>query len=217
MKETEPTPSTAIQLREFRYPEDVATLSELDASFTTERIYRPLSEGLSFQLREERIAPPLSKRYPLDAASPEERALWDCAIIAEAEGEVVGFAAAQYAAWNRRAVLHHLYVSPQRRRQGIGAQLLAAIEKYARSTQARLLWFETQNVNYPAIQFYQSAGFAFCGYDSSLYDPAETPQEIALFFARPTPYPETERQTPNCPPKRGLRRSVTEVGRGYAC
>ena len=56
---------------------------------------------------------------------------------------------------------------------------------FARSAGARCLWVETQNVNYPAIQFYRQVGFQLCGLDESLYDP-EGPgrNEIALFFAR---------------------------------
>ena len=50
---------------------------------------------------------------------------------------------------------------------------------------ARCLWLETQNTNYPAIQFYQHVGFRLCGLDESLYDPAGPGRnEIALFFVR---------------------------------
>jgi ribosomal protein S18 acetylase RimI-like enzyme len=43
---------------------------------------------------------------------------------------------------------------------------------------------ETQNTNYPAIQFYQRYGFKLCGLDERLYDPAtQSIEETALFFA----------------------------------
>ena len=64
--------------------------------------------------------------------------------------------------------------------------LLEAVDAFARSVSARCVWLETQNVNYPAIQFYRRAGFAFCGFDTSLYDPNDLIMEdVALFFARP--------------------------------
>ncbi len=177
---------STLALRSFRYPQDADALAKLDTSFTTERIYRPVYGALSFQLREERVDPPLYKRYPLEVENPAERVVWDYAVIAEEAGETVGFLAAQYTEWNRRVILWHLYVAPSHRRKGVGAKLLEAVEAYARSVRARCLWLETQNINYPAIQFYQRAGFAFCGFDSSLYDQSELEQEeIALFFARP--------------------------------
>lgn len=178
---------STLALRTFRYPQDADALAKLDTSFTTERIYRPVYGALSFQLREEPVTPPLSKRYPLEVENPAERAVWDYAVIAEEAGETVGFVAAQYTEWNRRVILWHLYIAPSRRRKGVGARLLEAAEAYAHSVQARHLWLETQNTNYPAVQFYQRAGFAFCGFDSSLYDQSELEQEeTALFFMRPT-------------------------------
>lgn len=179
-----------LTLRSAQWPEDVATLASLDTAFTTERIYRPVREAFSFRLIEERITPALWKRYDFQPADPEERRNWDYTVIAEEDGHLAGFAAAQYVAWNRRVTLWHLYVMPTHRRRGVGTRLLETLECFARSVQARCLWLETQNVNYPAIQFYRRAGFAFCGFDASLYDPESVPgEEIALFFARPVPYP----------------------------
>jgi len=49
---------------------------------------------------------------------------------------------------------------------------------------------ETQNVNYPAVQFYLRMGFRLCGLDETLYrpgDPHLMPDETALYFARDLP------------------------------
>lgn len=78
----------------------------------------------------------------------------------------------------------HLYVSAPVRGRGLGAALLDALVQRARSAGARCLWVETQNVNYPAVQFYVANGFSLCGLDQSFYDPIEHPGEIALFLAR---------------------------------
>ena len=174
-----------ITVRPARWACDIAALCELDTSFVTERIYRPERSELSFQLVEERLPYPLIKRYEFQPADLEVRRDWDCAVIAEADGKIVGFAAAQYVAWNHRVILWHLYVAPAFRRMGAGLQLLEAVDEFARSKQARCLWLETQNVNYPAIQFYRRCGFALCGFDETLYDPDGSAQEeTALFFAR---------------------------------
>jgi ribosomal protein S18 acetylase RimI-like enzyme len=96
----------------------------------------------------------------------------------------VGLAAADYAYWNRRLVLWHLYVAPAVRGRGLGTTLLESVIGYARGVKARCVWLETQNVNVPAIRFYGQRGFRLCGLDTRLYDPAgPVAGETALFFA----------------------------------
>lgn len=173
-----------LTLRPARWPEDLAALAQLDASFTTERIYRVIRTDQSFELREEAVVPPLRKEYG-PVTEDERLADMPCAVVAELHGRLAGFAAAEYEVWNRRAVVRHLYVAPGCRRQGLGAALLRELERYARSAGARCLWLETQNTNYPAVQFYQRTGFRLCGLDQSLYAPDGAAQdEIALFFVR---------------------------------
>lgn len=174
-----------LEIRPVRWPQDRAALEALDASFTTDRIYRLVQEEWISRLVEETIDPPLTKRYelPLD---PDERHTWDYAAVAEMDGEPAGFIAVQRSDWNRRAVIQHLYAAPAYRRLGVGTRLLEAAEIYARSIDMRCLWLETQNVNYPAVQFYRRSGFRFCGFDDVLYDPEIlASEEIALFFTRP--------------------------------
>lgn len=43
---------------------------------------------------------------------------------------------------------------------------------------------ETQNVDFPAIQFYLKAGFHFCGFDTTLPNSDAIPSEIAFYFCR---------------------------------
>ena len=180
-------------IRPARWAEDGDALATLDTSFVTERVYRPVRGELSFQLVEEVLPTPLNKRYAFWPADPAERQMWDCAVLALEDGQLAGFVAAQHVVWNRRVVIWHLYVMPTFRRRGVGARLLAAIDDFARSVGARCLWLETQNVNYPAIQFYHRCGFTWCGFDAALYDPDTLAQqqaeqesaEVALYFTRP--------------------------------
>jgi ribosomal protein S18 acetylase RimI-like enzyme len=175
-----------LTIRTAQWPQDVVVLSELDTAFTTERIYRPVRDEFSFRLVEDTIDPPLRKQYEFNPADPTERQTWDCTALAEENSQLAGFAATQYIAWNRRVTLWHLYVMPSYRGKGVGTRLLAEVDAFARSVEARCVWLETQNVNYPAIQFYLRSGFTFCGFDESLYDPENVPpDEVALFFARP--------------------------------
>jgi ribosomal protein S18 acetylase RimI-like enzyme len=110
-------------------------------------------------------------------------------LVAEDNEELAGFGEVVFEPWNRRAIIAHLYVSPSSRGLGIGSALLEALDRRARISGARCLWLETQNVNYPAIQFYRRSGFRLCGLDDTLYDPERDPttglDEVALFFTRP--------------------------------
>ena len=102
--------------------------------------------------------------------------------------QVIGVIVLRFDDWNRRAVLEHLYVSPDSRRKGVGRALINTAVEESRCRTARCLWIETQNVNFSAIQFYERLGFTWCGFDTSLYDGAEflTP-EVAMYFSRNLP------------------------------
>jgi ribosomal protein S18 acetylase RimI-like enzyme len=165
------------RVRVARWPEDEARIAKVDTSFSTDRVYRVAHDGLGFQLREEKIEPSLTKTYAVPRLRPSDRLF-----VAEDGGEVVGFAEVE--SWNGRGTITHLYLSPSHRGRGIGAALVEALAERARRDDVRCLWLETQNVNYAAVQFYRRMGFALCGLDTTLYDPASLPGEVALFFAR---------------------------------
>jgi len=177
----EPAP---FRIRAARWPEDGARVARLDTSCATDRVLRLELAPASAELFEERLPGPRRKDYgPLDADELREMA---AVLIAEVEGALAGAAALRWEAWNRRAVIEHLFVAPEHRGRGCGGRLLEAVEHAARELGARCLWVETQAINAPAVAFYRKHGFTWCGFDTSLYDP-EGPAagEIALFFTRP--------------------------------
>lgn len=172
-------------LRPARWPDDMAPLAGLDHSFTTDRIYRVCREQLSFMVTEERVAPPLHKVYGPTAHLEPPIHEADFTVVAEQEGKLVGVAAVKYEAWNRRVEVWHVYVERAARRCGIGTALMNELVAFARSMGASCLWVETQNVNFPAIQFYRRAGFRICGLDEAFYDgEGPGPREVALFWVR---------------------------------
>lgn len=163
---------------------DRDALLALDTGFVTDRIYRIEAAADGFCLVATAVAPPLHKRFTLQDELDADR-LWAAGFVAVEAGQIVGFAAAGFEAWNRRAVLWHLYVAADRRGRGIGQELLAAVTAYALDAGARCLWLETSNVNFPAIQFYRRMGFVLCGLDQSLYAPdSAAAGETALYFVR---------------------------------
>jgi ribosomal protein S18 acetylase RimI-like enzyme len=169
--------------RPIEWRRDRRAITELDASFKTERVYRLEIKALSARLVEDKLARPRTKRYDLsDIGTAVKEA--DLTLAAEGEGELVGFMTVKYERWNRRVWLTHLYIAPEFRGVGLGTEFIERVVKFAKKKKARGVWLETQNFNSPAIGFYRRKGFEFCGFDRSLYDPRNVPGETAVFFAR---------------------------------
>jgi ribosomal protein S18 acetylase RimI-like enzyme len=166
------------------WPDDRASLLGLDTSFTTDRIFQLQQTNHDFKLDETAVEPSFHKSYPLiDIVDLFPSHDW--VTIAEHNGGVAGIASMKVEAWNRRAVLDHLYVTREARRMGVGQALVTAAIGAARERNARCVWVETQTVNYGAVHFYRRMGFEWCGLDTSLYDPSDAGvDEIALFFSR---------------------------------
>jgi ribosomal protein S18 acetylase RimI-like enzyme len=168
-----------VSVRSARWPGDAPGIAAVDTSFSTDRVYHvERSDELGFRLREDQVAEPVTKTYPVDIGDGDD------VFVAIIDNTIVGYAQLTLGEWNRRAVIAHLYVAPPHRGRGAGRRLVDTLAEAARAAGARTLWLETQNVNYPAVSFYRRLGFRLCGLDETLYDPRECPGEIALFFAR---------------------------------
>jgi ribosomal protein S18 acetylase RimI-like enzyme len=173
-----------ISLRPLRWPADQAELLALDTSFTTDRVFQLQQAEHGVNLDEVTADPPFQKSYSF-ASGVAALPGCDWVKICEHDNEIAGVAAVTIEGWNRRAVLNHLYVSRKARRMRVGHALVTAALEAARDLNARCLWVETQTTNYPAVQFYRSMGFVWCGFDTSLYDPNDVGSgEVALFFSR---------------------------------
>lgn len=111
----------------------------------------------------------------------EEGAIRRVALIAEREGDVVGFAAVTLlldppgeASPENRCELESIAVLPGARRQGIGALLLRAVLDWAAANGARCLVLEVRAGNAAALALYHRSGLCFEGRRPSYYaDPAE--------------------------------------------
>ena len=176
----------AVVVRVAAEPGDLDGIGKIDPSYSTDRIYRVRRSELGFWLDEERANPPVQKTY--SRPSPQ---LSDRLLVAIVGTEIVGSGELRFDSWSRRGEIEHLIVSGSFRGQGVGRSLIQALEERARQEPStRCLWLETQNVNYPAVQFYLRMGFRLCGLDETLYrpgDPHLMPDETALYFARDLP------------------------------
>jgi ribosomal protein S18 acetylase RimI-like enzyme len=162
---------------------DLDGIGKIDPSYSTDRIYRVRRSELGFWLEEERVRPPVHRGYC--RPSPE---LSDRLVVAGIGAEIVGSAELRFDPWSRRAEIEYLVVAGSFRGQGVGRLLIQALDERARQERAtRCLWLETQNVNFPAVQFYRRMGFRLCGLDETLYRPGVPgllPGEVALYFSR---------------------------------
>lgn len=171
-----------IEIRTLELARDRDALALIDTTFETDVVLDVIASATGFALVERAIDPPLRKGYAIDDAM---LAGATHAIVAERAGRIIGVGALAMRAWNARAEVTHLYVDRGARWCGVGGALLGALRGRATSLGARCLWLETQNVNVPAIRFYQRAGLELCGLDTTLYDPREAAGEVALYFAGP--------------------------------
>ena len=155
----------------------------IDTSFETSSVFDVVVAARGIELVERRLDQPLVKRYPMEDAF-SSWATWDTGFVAIELDKIVGFAAIEYEAWHRRLVLWHLYVSPERRRHGVGRALIEHVEHYARRRKAQRVWLETSSVNVPGVRAYERLGYSLCGCDVTLYDATPYAHEAALFLAK---------------------------------
>ncbi|MGR3856440.1 GNAT family N-acetyltransferase [Chryseobacterium indologenes] len=93
--------------------------------------------------------------------------------------ELAGWIICEHRTWNNSFYIENILVDEKHRRQGIGIILIKNAIKEARRLNCRVIELETQNTNYPAIQFYRRMGFNITGLNTRLY---ENTEEIALFM-----------------------------------
>jgi len=185
-------------------PEDALALHQLDYSFETDRIYAlrvrgPLANGdagasvapevaLAFELLETQIDPPLYKDYretEVTLAEVEAKLQRiDGGYVALADGQVAGAILLNVENWRSVARIEDLIVGRQFRRYGIGSLLLSCACDWARNNGCWAILLETQNVNYPAIQFYLRNGLEVWSLNQHFYPPGSVEHEVAIFMGK---------------------------------
>ncbi len=184
--------------------DDALALHQLDYSFETDRIYAlrvhgPLAQGdvgtnragipaLAFELLETSVDPPLYKDYrEFERTSADVEARL-CNIeggyIALADGQVAGAVLLNVEEWRSVAHIEDIIVGRQFRRYGIGSLLLSCACDWARNHGCWAILLETQNVNYPAIQFYLRNGLEIWSISQHFYPPGLVEHEVAIFMGK---------------------------------
>ena len=98
-------------------------------------------------------------------------------LVAEVEGEVVGFVVASVLSPD--AELESIAVAATAQRRGVGAFLLGELVRELRNEGVTALLLELRASNYQAFAFYEQAGFARVGVRRAYY---QNPPEDALLL-----------------------------------
>jgi len=176
-------PRGSFTVREMNRKADRAGVAAIETGFETRSVFDVTVTPRRLELVERPLLAPVVKRYPIEDVFAAW-ARWTTAWVAVAD-RIIGFAAVEYEAWHARLNLWHIYVAPERRREGIGRALLARVEAHGRERGARRVWLETSNVNVPGIAAYARLGYTLCGVDTTYYEGTPAAAESAVYLSKP--------------------------------
>jgi GNAT superfamily N-acetyltransferase len=183
---------------------DALALHKLDYSFETDRIYALRVNGklaqtddvsqtvdkpaLAFELWETPVDPPLYKSFreyehKLEGVETRLRSVQG-GYVALAGGQIAGAILLNVEQWRSVTRIEDIIVGRQFRRFGIGSLLLKCASDWARNRGCWAIVLETQNVNYPAIQFYLRNGFEAWSVHQHFYPPGPVEHEVAIFMGK---------------------------------
>ncbi len=96
---------------------------------------------------------------------------------------LIGFALIGYYAWNKSMWIENIRVAEPYHGKGVGKKLINELVNQGKLKKARILGLETQNTNYPAIEFYKKCGFEISGIDFGRYPQRENDrQQVAVLM-----------------------------------
>lgn len=166
--------------------QDIAACLALDASYETERVwqmtFQPSTGDQAINFRVER----LPRQMPVDYVTDENRlkralAPAHCFLVVEEAEQVIGYLTMRFDPIHEIGMIQDVVVTRPYRRHKVGGRLLKVARRWATESQLAVMMAETQTKNYPAIQFLQSNGFVFCGFNDHYFRNGD----IAVFFSAP--------------------------------
>ncbi|KAJ3138800.1 hypothetical protein HK100_012260 [Physocladia obscura] len=105
------------------------------------------------------------------------------AIAADNSSKIVAMIVASIELWNKTVKVWEFIVDRRHQRSGIGQNLLDAVIRTACAKEIDRVVCETQNNNYPALQFYFKNGFSLDAVDTSFYHANDLErQDVAVFM-----------------------------------
>ncbi len=183
---------------------DASALYALDYSFETDRIYTvnirncllpqdiqaraENTPAFSFELIETPVDPPIYKDYrefePTSADLEAKLRTVEGGYVALADGQVAGGILLNVEEWRSVVRIEDMIVGHQYRRYGVGSLLLSCAADWARKRDCWAIVLETQNINYPAIQFYLRNDMEIWSINQHFYPPGPMEHEVAILMGR---------------------------------
>ncbi len=164
--------------------EDIVPCSLLDASYTTDYVWQMHFQETEHTAHSQFTRVRLPRSMPV--AYPHNRkALLQLLqhvsylLVAEQNGEPVGFVCGNIEPWRGAITIEAMIVSAEMRRQGIGKKLWRGVAALAQENDCTQISVALQTKNDPAISFVHKRGATLCGYDDRLFPNGD----IALLFS----------------------------------
>jgi len=166
---------------------DILPCLALQHTYETDHVwqmrFQRTDDGYQVNFQTERLPRAVDILYEADenrlklAAAPEQ-----CFLVAadKSQSQILGYLAMRNDKAHGIGCIHDLVVDRPLRRFKIGTHLLKIARQWAQEHQLTQLLIETQTKNYPAIQFCQSAGLTFCGFNDQYF----SNRDIAVFFGQ---------------------------------
>ena len=166
---------------------DIDGCLQLDHSYETERVWQmslqPNTSDITVRFRTERLPRAIEITYPINRVHLGNALHTDYGfLIAELKDtpSIIGYLVIHQEGSFNNAVIKHIAVDKPYRRFGVGRRLLTIAQRWALEHDIRQLFIETQTQNYPSIQFCQSCGFTFCGFNDQIFPN----NDIGIYFGK---------------------------------
>ena len=164
---------------------DLSRLMGMNHSVDSEAVWKlelRREAGQVFALfRDVRLPRPTNVLYPHDPYSLADEWLRKSMMYTATSGDLpVGYLALVEHNPASVAWITDLVVEPSLRRTGIASSLMSAALDWASGRSLRILMFEMQSKNNPALRLALKFGFEFCGYNDQYYPT----RDVALLFSR---------------------------------
>lgn len=166
---------------------DMAACLALDHSYSTDYVWQmslqPDERGWQISFRSERLPRERTEVYAADEQRLRRALRPDrCGIVAvdKANEHIVGYLTMDPQPDYGYALIHDVVVERELRHQRVGSRLIGVARQWALERDVRHLLIQVRTKNYPGIQFIQSNGFAFCGFNDRYFPN----HDIAVFFGQ---------------------------------
>ncbi len=162
---------------------DLESCLALDPSFDTDYVWQlETTRALNAVSTNFRLTR-LPRTMRVACAAPREQVLehyerGDCFLVCEEGESIRGYLEATVDNWRRLAWINNLTVAPDRRRHGMGKDLVKAALAWSRQQDLRTMMVKVQTKNHPASALFQKLGFVFSGFEEELHGH----RDISIFF-----------------------------------